>query len=122
MPRSLVSCLGVLTLALIATSAPDAQAPAAAQRPVAFATDVRPLLEAKCLGCHGEKLKLSRLDLRTRESALEGGVHGPSLVPGQAEKSRLYRRVAGLEEPAMPMRGEETSTRYSFTGARRART
>jgi hypothetical protein len=110
MPRSLASCLFVLSLALVAASAPRAQVPAGSgQPPVAFATDIRPVLEAKCFGCHGEKLKLSRLDLRTRESAIEGGVHGPSLVPGQAEKSRLYRLVAGLEEPAMPMRGQSLS-------------
>ena len=69
------------------------------------------MLEAKCLGCHGEKLKLSKLDLRTRESALEGGAHGPSLVPGNAEQSRIYRHVAGLEAPAMPMRGERAERR-----------
>jgi hypothetical protein len=107
MPRSLVSCLTVFLLALLGARAPQAQAPAATgQLPVSFTTDIRPVLEANCFGCHGEKLKLSRLDLRTRESAIEGGVHGPSLVPGQAEKSRLYRLVAGLEEPAMPMRGQ----------------
>ena len=107
MPRSLASCLFVFSLALVAASAPRAQVPAGnGQPPVAFATDIRPMLEAKCLGCHGEKLKLSQLDLRTRESAIEGGAHGPSLVPGNAEQSRLYRLVAGLEEPAMPMRGE----------------
>ena len=89
---------------------PGAQAPAAsAAAAVDFATDIRPLLEAKCLGCHGEKLKLSKLDLRTRESAIEGGAHGPSLVPGSAEQSRIYRHVAGLESPAMPMRGEALS-------------
>ncbi len=110
MPRSLVSSLTVFLLALLGARAPQAQAPAPnGQPPVAFATDIRPLLEANCLSCHGEKLKLSRLDLRTRESAIEGGVHGPSLVPGQAEKSRLYRLVAGLEEPAMPMRGQALS-------------
>jgi hypothetical protein len=107
MPRSLVSCLTVFLLALLGAGSPGAQAPAATgQPPVPFATVIRPLLEANCFSCHGEKLKLSRLDLRTRESAIEGGVHGPSLVPGQAEKSRLYRLVAGLEEPAMPMRGQ----------------
>lgn len=107
MPRSLVSCLVVAVAVLLAVRGPGAQAPqpVAAQPPVDFAADVRPLLEAKCLGCHGDTLKLSRLDLRTRESAIDGGAHGPSLVPGQAEKSRMYRLVAGLEEPAMPMRG-----------------
>jgi hypothetical protein len=63
------------------------------------------VLAGKCLGCHGDKLKLSKLDLRTRESALDGGVKGPALVPGNAEQSRLYRLVAGLDTPAMPMRG-----------------
>jgi Protein of unknown function (DUF1553)/Protein of unknown function (DUF1549)/Planctomycete cytochrome C len=107
MPRSFAWYLVVVTAVLVAVSVPDAQAPAprAAERPVDFAAEVRPVLEAKCFGCHGDKLKLSRLDLRTRESAIDGGVHGPSIVPGQAEQSRMYRVVAGLEEPAMPMRG-----------------
>jgi hypothetical protein len=34
---------------------------------------------------------------------LKGGEKGPAVVPGNAEASRLYRRVAGLEQPAMPM-------------------
>ncbi len=112
MPRSLALYFLVVTAVLVAVRVPDAQAPAptppalpAASAQVDFAADIRPVLEAKCLGCHGDKLKLSRLDLRTRESAIDGGVHGPSLVPGQADKSRMYRVVAGLEEPAMPMRG-----------------
>ena len=111
MPQSLASCFIVLVAALLAVGTPGAQAPsgAAAQRPVDFAAEVKPMLEAKCLGCHGEKLKLSKLDLRTRESAIDGGAHGPSLVPGNAEQSRMYRHVAGLEAPAMPMRGEALS-------------
>ena len=79
---------------------------AAAVQPAADLTqDVHALLAGRCLGCHGEKLKLSKLDLRTREAALEGGSKGPALVPGQAEQSRIYRLVAGLDTPAMPMRG-----------------
>jgi hypothetical protein len=127
MPRSLVSSLFGLALALTAAGTPGAQAPAAsgARQTVDFAADVQPLLQAKCFGCHGDKLKLSRLDLRTRESAIEGGAHGPALVPGQADKSRMYRQVAGLEEPAMPMRGEaltaaeiDTLKRWIDGGAR----
>src|SRR5262249_40665568 len=38
----------------------------------------------------------------TRESALRGGSRGADIVPGDAEGSRLYRRIAGLEKPAMP--------------------
>ncbi len=46
---------------------------------------------------------MSGLDLHTREAALKGGEKGAALVPGDAAASRLYRRVAGLEQPAMPM-------------------
>ncbi len=64
-------------------------APAGPGQPaVDFATEIHPVLQAKCLGCHGDKLKLSKLDLRTRESAIEGGAHGAALVPGNAERVR----------------------------------
>jgi hypothetical protein len=52
---------------------------------------------------------LSRLDLRTRDSAVSGGSRGPALVPGNADLSKLYRMVAGLEPPAMPLEGEPLS-------------
>jgi hypothetical protein len=100
--------LSVLPCALMLSHAQaPPQTPA---RPLAFDKDVRPILEAKCLSCHGEALKLSGLDLRTRESAIAGGAHGTALVPGNAEQSRLYRMVSGLERPAMPMEGAPLST------------
>ena len=76
-----------------------------AQPSIAFDRDIRPILEGKCVSCHGGALQLSKLDLRTRETALSGGARGAVLVPGNAERSRLYRMVAGLEQPAMPMQG-----------------
>jgi len=96
-----------IAVVLSAATLPGAQGPPlASQRAVDFVSEIHPILQAKCLGCHGEKLKLSKLDLRTREAAIDGGARGPSLVPGNAEQSRMYRHVAGLEAPAMPMRGE----------------
>src|SRR5262249_55035873 len=61
------------------------------------------ILQRKCLQCHGETLRMSGLDLRTREALLKGGDKGPAIVPGDADASRAYRRVAGLEQPVMPM-------------------
>lgn len=60
------------------------------------------VLRQNCAACHGAGLKMSGLDLRTRESILTGGEHGPAVSPGNPEKSRLYRAVAGLENPTMP--------------------
>lgn len=76
---------------------------------VSFARDIRPILESGCWKCHGGAAQLSKLDLRTRESALKGGARGPALEPGNAAESRLYRLVAGLEKPHMPMDGQLTA-------------
>ena len=53
-------------------------------------------------------MQLSKLDLSSRDSALRGGEHGLVLLPGNAAKSRMYRMVAGLEKPAMPLGGKLT--------------
>jgi hypothetical protein len=80
----------------------------AADKPVSFTNDIQPVLETSCWKCHGAAIQLSKLDLRTRESALKGGEKGAAIVPGKAEESKLYRLVAGLEKPAMPMDGKLT--------------
>ena len=74
-----------------------------------FNRDIAPMLAARCLKCHGAALQLSGLDLRTREAALRGGVHGPALVPADAETSPLYRMITGQLKPAMPMDGKLTA-------------
>jgi mono/diheme cytochrome c family protein len=76
-----------------------------AAEPVSFSQQIRPILETSCWKCHGAAMQLSRLDLRTRETALKGGDHGPAIVPGNAGESRLFRLVSGTEKPAMPMDG-----------------
>ena len=93
--------LAALALAVeIAASAGQGVAPAA-QSSEYFESRVRPVLAANCYDCHGGA-KTSGLDLRTRDGMLRGGSRGPALVPGDAEASRLYRYVAGLEKPSMP--------------------
>ena len=73
--------------------------------PISFSQQIRPIFETSCWKCHGASIQLSRLDLRTRESALKGGERGPALVPGNAAESRLFRLIAGKEKPSMPMDG-----------------
>ena len=96
--RSHRSVVGVAIVCLVAGAA----ATAAAQGPeaVTFSDHIRPIMERSCWNCHGEAAQLSDLDLRTRESALEGGTRGPAIVPRRADESRLYRQLAGLEAPA----------------------
>ena len=81
--------------------------PAAAQSPakVSFSRDIAPVLAQKCMQCHGQTPLMGNLDLRTRETALKGGQHGPAVVPGDAAASHLYRHLTGQEKPQMPLGG-----------------
>jgi hypothetical protein len=76
-----------------------------AQDKISYSAQIKPLLETKCLACHGGAQQLSELDLRTAAGMQKGGLHGPAVVPGDPEKSLLYRHVAGLAQPAMPLGG-----------------
>jgi len=68
-------------------------------------TDARQILRERCAGCHGVAGMQGKLDLRTREGALRGGVHGAAVVPGDAEQSLLVKAVEGRGLPPMPPAG-----------------
>jgi hypothetical protein len=93
---------GCLAALLSAQAPPTATPPAA----IVFSRDIQPILEKSCSNCHSADLKLAELDLSTRDAAMKGGQHGAVIVPGSAERSKLYRQVAGLDAPSMPMEGE----------------
>ena len=81
----------------------------AQNEPINFTDHIRPIMERACWNCHGEAAQLSNLDLSSRDGALEGGTKGPAIVPGRAEDSLLFRMVAGLDQPSMPMTGDPLS-------------
>src|SRR5690242_20404667 len=92
-----VALSGALTLiAIAAVFSPGLQAQQVSE------ADVQAALK-RCGQCHGPTLQMSKLDLSTREGMLKGGEKGPAIVPGDAEASPLYRRISGLQAPAMPM-------------------
>lgn len=68
----------------------------AADAPVDFNRDVRPILSNHCYACHGpdaESLK-GKLALNTRTTALAPAKSGkPAIVPGDPDASELVRRV-----------------------------
>ncbi|MCI0660816.1 MAG: PSD1 and planctomycete cytochrome C domain-containing protein [Acidobacteria bacterium] len=70
-----------------------------------FKEKVSIIFENNCAMCHGADVQRSGLDLRSPEAILKGGSRGPAIVPGNAEKSLLYRLIAHKEEPEMPLGG-----------------
>ena len=53
-----------------------------------------------------DTLKFSGLALDTAAGFRAGGLHGPVVTAGDPQASRLYRKVARLEKPVMPMQGD----------------
>ncbi len=73
---------------------------------VSFVKDIKPILETRCLKCHGGTMQAAKLDLRSREAATRGSEKGPVLVAHKPGESTLYKKIAGIEKPQMPMDGK----------------
>ncbi|MCS7026212.1 MAG: PSD1 and planctomycete cytochrome C domain-containing protein [Bryobacteraceae bacterium] len=72
-----------------------------------FVQQIQPVFEKNCYGCHGAKAQLGGLRLDSKKLAFAGGQSGPAIVAGNAEKSPLYQRIAGIGDQArMPMGGK----------------
>ena len=88
----------LLGLALPA-GAPDAD------RPVDYLRDVKPVLAAHCVACHGAEKPRGGLRLETAAAARRGGSTGEVIVPGRPEESLLYQAVIGAgDSERMPLR------------------
>lgn len=70
--------------------------------PLTFERDIRPILKANCLDCHGETDKpKAGLDLRLRRLMVKGGETGPAIEPGKPGRSHLIELI---RSGAMPKR------------------
>ncbi len=83
-------------------AADDPSLPPAAKTKIEFARDIEPLLQKRCLLCHGEQQQMSGLRLDQKDAALKGGAGGQDIQPGNSAGSRLIRLVAGVEKKVMP--------------------
>jgi Protein of unknown function (DUF1553)/Protein of unknown function (DUF1549)/Planctomycete cytochrome C len=63
--------------------------------------NVLPVVLLRCTACHGARLREGGLDLRTPAGMHKGGDHGPALIPGDADASRMIQRI---ESEACPPR------------------
>jgi mono/diheme cytochrome c family protein/cytochrome c553 len=80
---------------------------ATAADPVDFDRDIWPILESRCVACHGPKQQKSSLRLDSRGKLLTGGDTGPAIVPGDAAGSLLIELVtAAPDEGRMPPKGD----------------
>jgi mono/diheme cytochrome c family protein len=68
------------------------------------------IFKRHCFECHGESRK-GRLDLRTHDTLIKGGMNGPVVVAHEPDQSRLYQRVSHADPArAMPPPGSPRLT------------
>jgi hypothetical protein len=87
----LLSCLALLLVL---------QPGRAAEPPVSFNRDVRPILADNCFACHGpdQARRKANLRLDTEEGTFAERKGSRAVVPGSLDKSELYRRITAEDE------------------------
>ena len=75
---------------------------------VDFGKDIKPILETRCVSCHGIEKQKGDLNLSNLLSANKGGENGPAISPGKPEESELIHRItlAHDDDDIMPPKGE----------------
>lgn len=76
---------------------------------VDFATEIHPILAARCAPCHSGDKPPAGLSFESRDSALKGGASGPAVVAGDSAHSLLILKVTGQKGARMPATGEPLS-------------
>jgi hypothetical protein len=94
-----VTLVAGLSLQVAVAADPDISKlpPAAKKADLTFDKDVKPLLEASCLKCHGAEKPKSKYRVDSREAFIKGGdSEEAAVVPGKSEKSPVVHYVADL--------------------------
>lgn len=99
--------MSVLVFALARLDAAEAPPlPPAANRPVDFARDIKPMLESGCIKCHAHGQRKGGFQVDSRELFLKGGESGPAALAGRSAESLVVKLVAGQDpDRVMPAKG-----------------
>jgi mono/diheme cytochrome c family protein len=113
MNRILVSCFAACLLAaadsLGALTPEQVKAlPPPASHPIDFKSEIKPILEASCIKCHGRGRSRGGFEIDSRQSLLKGGDTGPGAVAGKSANSLIIELVSGLNaDEVMPKKGKK---------------
>lgn len=82
-----------------------------ASEQISYNGHIRPIINSKCIRCHGGVKKSAGLSFLFREEALDTAESGiPSIIPGDADHSELIRRITHHDpEKRMPLEDEPLS-------------
>ena len=76
-----------------------------------FHKDIQPLLETRCISCHGSTKQKGGLDLSSLEASIKGGDTGSGITPGKPLESEVIHRIslAHDDDDIMPPKGDPVS-------------
>src|SRR6478609_5738673 len=99
-PGLLALCVGAISIVLINR-----------QNTIDFNTEVKPIINKKCITCHGGVKREGGFSLLFRKDALEKTESGKgAIVPGDAAHSEMIRRIISNDpEERMPHKGQPLS-------------
>ena len=73
--------------------------PVSTKTGVTFETDIKPIFDANCIGCHGDNRPGHGIVLTSLESTLKGGKDGAIIVVGDSTKGDLVKSIAHMGDP-----------------------
>jgi mono/diheme cytochrome c family protein len=71
----------------------------AAIETVSYAQHIQPIIDRRCLSCHGRRQK-GGYSMADYESTMNSGDNAPVIIPGDAANSILAQMLHGIETPA----------------------
>ncbi len=100
---ALIGLVSVAVLAVVFWT----RAPGSSSKPISYNEDVRPILNKKCMTCHGGVRRKGGLSLLFRTAALDTLDSGKrAIVPGKPSESEIMRRITH-PDPSERMPPEE---------------
>ncbi len=111
--RVAATAAAALVLALVATATPatvravdEKPLPPPATRTIDFVKDVKPILEANCTSCHGDKKGSGSYRLHKQDLAFADVDSGRAILPGASAKSSVVLNAARVSDTEMPPDGK----------------
>lgn len=72
---------------------------------ISFETQIAPILNERCVNCHGAQRASSNLKLDTFAGMKQGGRNGVLLIPGNPNNSLIIRKLTATGNQRMPRNG-----------------
>ena len=85
-----------LAVAATAQTAAGTLPPASTKQGVTYTNDIKTILDASCVKCHGVDKPKARLQLNSLEATLKGGKDGKIVTVGDSANSLIVKAVAHL--------------------------